>query len=389
MLFSPFKLERFFSKYEFSAPYILCSSDVEPFLIHELLGLEADSLKAGATGQLPLLKLGYTETQGSKILREEISKLYKDIKPENTLVHSGAEEGIFILMNVFLKEGDHVIVQFPGYQSLCEVAKGIGCEVTKWIVKGGDNWDLDLDFLEMNIKKNTRAIIVNFPHNPTGCIMTKDKFEKVVNITREKNIYLISDDVYRFLEYKDEYRLPSICEVYENGITISSMSKAFALPGLRLGWTVTRNQEVINKMQILKDYTTICISAPSEFLGLVALRNKGKIFKRNLDVILDNLKIFDNFLNKFSNLFSYIPPMGGTMAFPKLKLDLDVEKFCIDLIEKKGVFLLPSTVYDYGNKHFRVGLGRKNVKECLEKFDEFLSENQELLENRLVSTKNY
>ena len=370
MEMEPFKLERFFAKYEFSAPYLLCSSDPESFSIEELLNFEPNSFEA-----FKKTWLGYTETQGNPELREAITKLYLSIKPENILVHSGAEEGIFIFMNIALKAGDHVIVQFPIYQSLFEVAKSIGCEITKWIGEEENNWELDIEFLKKNIKKNTKAIIINCPHNPTGYVMNKEKLEQIIKIAKENDIIIFSDEVYRFLEYKDEDRLPAICDIYENGISIGGMSKAFALPGLRIAWTSTRNNKILNEMAQFKDYTTICSSAPSEFLSLIALRNKEKIFTRNLEIISNNLKILKDFFVKYENLFTWVPPKATTMAFPRIKLDIDIEKFCSDLVHKKGVFLLPSTMYDFGNKNFRIGFGRKNMSKCLKKLEEYISEN--------------
>lgn len=370
MQIEEFKLERFFAKYEFQAPYLLCSSDPESFLIEELLSFEPHSMES-----FKKQWLGYTETQGNPTLRQEIIKLYEKINPENVLVHSGAEEGIFIFMNVALKPGDHVIAMFPAYQSLYEVAKSIGCEVTRWILDENNDWELNIDFLKQNIRKNTKAIILNCPHNPTGYVMSKEKLKQIIDIVRKENIFIFSDEVYRFLEFKDEDRLPAICDAYENGISIGGMSKAFALPGLRICWTATKNKDILNKMARFKDYTTICSSAPSEFLAELALRNKEKILKRNIEIILKNLKILNSFFDKYKDVFSWQQPKAGTIAFPGIKLNLDIEKFCIDLTEKKGVFLLPSTKYDFGNKNFRIGFGRKNMPEALKIFEGYIVEN--------------
>ena len=380
MIIEEFKLERFFAKHEFKAPYLLCSSDPESFSIEELLSYEQSSFEA-----FKKQWLGYTETQGSPELREEIAKLYEKINSENILVHSGAEEGIFIFMNIALKPGDHVISMFPAYQSLYEVAKAIGCEVTKWILEEKNNWELNIDVLRQNIRKNTKAIILNIPHNPTGYVMKKEKLMQIVDIAKEKNILIFCDEVYRFLEYKEEDRLPAICDVYENGISVGGMSKAFALPGLRICWTATRNKMILNQMAKFKDYTTICSSAPSEFLATLAIRNKEKIFKRNIDIILTNLKMLNAFFDKHKDIFNWAMPKAGTIAFPGLRLDTDIEKFCVDLIEKKGIFLLPSTKYDFGNKNFRIGFGRKNMPVCLEKFEEYINQHRLTLQQKFLN----
>lgn len=367
---SPFKLERFFAKYEHKVPYLLCSSDPESFLIKELLNLEP-----GSSEDFDKCWLGYMEAVGSLTLRTEISKIYNNIAPNETLVHAGAQEVIFVFMSSNLESGDHVIVHFPNYQSLEEVARYKGAEVTRLITKEEDNWEIDVDFIKQNIKKNTKAIIINCPHNPTGYLMSKEKLNEIVEIARKNNIIIFSDEVYRLLEYDEKDRLPAICDIYENGLSVGVMSKAFGLAGLRIGWAASKNKKILENMSVFKDYTTICSSAPSEFLATFALRNKEKILKRNRSIIGSNVNILNKFFDKHTRFFNWKLPKAGTIAFPSIKLDIGIERFCLDLIEKKGVFLLPSTVYDYGDKNFRIGFGRKNLPECLAKFEEYLIEN--------------
>lgn len=364
-----FKLERFFAKYEFSAPYILCSSDPQSLTIEELLALEENSLEG-----LKKHYLGYTETKGSPKLREEISKLYENIYDNEILVHSGGEEGIFLFMNCALSKGDHIIALFPAYQSLYSIAENIGCEVTYWKLKENENnvFELDINFLKYSIKENTKAIIVNFPHNPTGYLPSLEIFKEIIKIASENNILLFCDEVYRFLEHNKKDTLPSACDLYDFAISTGSMSKAFGLPGLRIGWSTSRNQALLNKMWSYKDFTTICSSAPSEYLATLAIRNREKIFKKNLSLIEDNLKVLKDFFNSHKDLFSFSPPKATTIAFPRLLKNINSEEFCVNLVEKQGVFLLPSTKYDFGNKNFRVGFGRKSMKECLNQLEIYL-----------------
>ena len=369
MRIKDFKLEEYFAKYEFTVEYSLCSSDCESFSVNELLTLEKDSLK-----DLKEVRLGYTESLGNPLLREEISKLYSDIKPEEIIVFSGAQEGIFVFMNVLLKKGDHVIVQYPAYQSLYEIANAIGCKVTKWIMRDENNWELDLKFLESNIENSTKCIVVNFPHNPTGYLISKENYDKIIKLAKENDIYILSDEVYKFLEYNKADRLPSACDLYEKGISINVMSKAFGLAGLRIGWIATKNKALFKKIASFKNYTTICNSALSEFFSILALRNKDKIINRNLDIINKNLNLLDNFFNKYKNIFYWVKPIASSIAFPRLIIDTNVEAFCFDLIKEKGVLLMPGTNYDYGDHHFRIGFGRKNMPEALKKLEEYLEE---------------
>ncbi len=370
MKLDDFKLERFFAQYEFSAPYILCSSDPQSFALKEILSLENNSEEA-----FNKLWLGYTETKGNPELKEEISHLYENIYSNEILVHSGGEEGIFLFMNTALDKGDHIISLFPSYQSLYSVAEDIGCEVTLWklIEKENNTFEIDLDFLIRSIKNNTKAIIINFPHNPTGYVPDIKVFKDIIEIAKKYNLLVFSDEVYRHLEHDKNNTLPSACDLYDFAVSTGSMSKAFALPGLRIGWTATRNQNLLNKMWSFKDFTTICCSAPSEFLAKLAIRNKDRIFKRNLEIIKNNLQILKDFFKKHENFFTFSPPKATTIAFPRLNKNLDSEKFCVDLINKQGVFLLPSTKYEYGNKNFRIGFGRKNMKDCLNELEKYLS----------------
>jgi aspartate/methionine/tyrosine aminotransferase len=290
-------------------------------------------------------------------------------------VFSGAEEAIFIFMNALLNKEDHIIVQFPAYQSLYEIANAIGCKVTKWIMDDENHWELDLQFLETNITPSTKCIVVNFPHNPTGYLPKKDSYEKIIELAKKNNIYLLSDEVYRFLEYTETDRLPSACDLYEKGISIGVMSKSFGLAGLRIGWIATKDIAIFKEVASFKNYTTICNSALSEFLAILALRNRNKIISRNIEIINNNLNLLDVFFNKYNNIFKWVKPIAGSIAFPSLLIDESVETFCLKLLKEKSVLLMPSTNYNYSDRHFRIGFGRKNMLEALLKLEDFLKEN--------------
>ncbi|VEP12075.1 Aminotransferase class I and II [Hyella patelloides LEGE 07179] len=367
MKLPPFKLERFFAQYEFKAPYLLCSSDCEAMTIEELLSLES-----GAVSQFHQTWLGYTESQGSPELRQVVTGIYQKIGTEDILIHASAEEAIFIFMNVALQSGDHLIVHFPCYQSHISIARSIGCEVSEWMSRETDDWELDLDWLRGAIQPNTKAILINCPHNPTGYVMSRAKLEELIAICRQHNLILFSDEVYRFLEYREEDTLPAACDLYENAVSLGAMSKTYGLAGLRIGWIATRNREIYDAMARFKDFTSICNSAPSEFLATLALRHQDKIIQRNLEIIARNLQVLTPFFSNHVDIFNWSSPKGGSTAFPSLRLDVNVEDFCFDLVNKKGVLLLPSNCFNYGDKHFRLGLGRKNLPECLERLEEYL-----------------
>ena len=365
----PFKLERYFAKYEFNTQFLLCSSDCEAMSIANLLAFEPDAAR-----EFQRVWLGYTESQGSPTLRKEISKIYQTIPPENILVHTGAEEAIYLFMFAAFKKGDHVIVHSPGYQSLAEVARAAGCDVSPWRAREENKWALDLDELSHLMRTNTKAIIINIPNNPTGYLMPRADYDALHKFAQEENLLLFSDEVYRESEYDPEYRLPAACDVGEHAVSLGVTSKTYGLTGLRIGWVATKNKRIYEAMASLKDYTTICNSAPSEFLAEVAMRNRQKLAQRNLDIIKENLTVIDDLFARYPDLFSWIRPKAGSMGYPHL-LKGNVENFCDDLVRKAGVLLLPGSMYDYSRNHFRLGLGRKNLPQAVERLEEYLKNN--------------
>ena len=367
MNLKPFALERYFARYEFSVKYQLSSSDCDGLSQSELVGMADDETRKIWDN----LALGYTESLGHPLLREEISRLYQGITADECLVIV-PEEGIFIALNSILRAGDHVICTFPGYQSLYEIAGGLGCEVTRWEPEEHNGWRFDPDFLKKNIKPNTKLVIVNLPHNPTGYFPPAEDYQVIVDLARKNDLYLFSDEMYRFLEYGTAVKLPSSCEVYEKAISLFGMSKTFGMAGARIGWLVTKDKCLYQKMAAFKDYTTICSSAPSEVLSLIALRSKEVIIGRHLARIKRNLALLDPFFEEFRGWFEWIKPKAGTIGFPRLNGPMTASGFCRKVVQEAGIMLLPSTVFDYGDQHFRLGFGRENMPEVLEIFRDFL-----------------
>ena len=363
----PFKLERYFAKYEFSAKYLLSSSDCDGLLQSDLLAMADDETKKLWDN----LTLGYTESLGHPLLREEIAKLYQGVTANDCLVIV-PEEGIYVALNSILQSSDNVICTYPGYQSLYEIAEGLGCEVTKWEPEEASGWRFNPEFLEKNIKPNTKLLIFNFPHNPTGYLPTKEDYQRIIDLAKKNNLYIISDEMYRFLEYEPNNRLPSACEVYDKAVSLFGMSKTFGMAGARIGWIVTKDKELYTKMAIFKDYTTICSSAPSEILSLIALRAKDKIIEKHLTRIKRNLALLDRFFDEYKDLFEWVKPKAGTIGFPRLLGKQNTLDFCQKVVKESNIMLLPSTVYDYDDSHFRLGFGRENMPEALDRFKEYL-----------------
>jgi aspartate/methionine/tyrosine aminotransferase len=364
-----FKLEVFFEKYEFTAPYLLTQSDCESMTVSELLAMEPDSEK-----MLKDIWLGYTEVPGHPGLRELIaSSLYRNMQPENIVVYTGAQEGIYAYMNVLLAQGDHVICMFPTYQSLYEVALSKGLEVSKWNLKQTDNkWRPDFDELKSLIKDNTKLIIVNTPNNPTGYTLNENEIRELCKIAEEKDIYVFADEVYKNLDL-DGVSKPWIADMYDKATSVGVMSKAYGLAGLRVGWLASKDTAILEKATKYKHYLSINTSCVCEFLSILALKHSDKILKRNLDIIRENLNRANAFFAKYENLFVNNPPQCGPIAFHKLKLDIKIDEFCDDLVQKTGVLLLPATAYEYPDTYFRMGYGRKEFEVPLNKLEEYIN----------------
>jgi aspartate/methionine/tyrosine aminotransferase len=363
MQISPFKLERYFAQYEFKVKYLLSPSDCESLSLRELLHMaDPDSLALWDE-----LRLGYTESPGHPLLRGEVARQYRTMAPEQVMM-AAPEEAIFVAMHTLLHPGDEVIVLSPAYQSLYEIARAIGCRVTPWTVElGADGWRLDLSRLEHALTEHTRLLVINFPHNPTGYLPTLDEFMDIVALARRRGAHVFCDEMYRGLEYAPDLRLPAMCDLYEKGLSLSGLSKTYALPGLRLGWLATQDRAMVEQCVAFKDYTTICNSAPSEVLGLMALRAREAIAARNLAIVQDNLRIAERFFAGQPNHFVWIKPRAGSVAFPRWAGQMPVEQFCREALDQQGVLIVPGSLFDFPGDHFRVGLGRRNLAEALDR----------------------
>jgi aspartate/methionine/tyrosine aminotransferase len=359
-----FELERFFARWEFSVRHLLCASDVEAYRLPELTSL----MDAETRSLWESLSLGYTEAAGHPLLREAIAALYDGVAPDQVLVHSGAQEAIFAFCNVALRRGDHVIVVWPSYQSLHEVARAAGADVELLPLRFEDAWALDLTVLSSMLRPSTRAIIVNFPHNPTGALPDLETWNELVEIADEAGALLFSDEVYRGLEHGRD-SLPAAVDTCAGGVSLGVMSKSFALPGLRIGWIACRDRELLARLAAFKDYLTICSSAPSEVLAITALRARDRVLERSRGIVRPNLALLDDFFARNSDRVQWIRPGGGTTAFPRLLAGLGIQQFSKDLLKREGVLLMPGSLFGHSGNHFRLGFGRADLPAALSRME--------------------
>lgn len=371
-----FALEVYFSKWEFAAKYHLTASDAQSMTVSQLLS----HASAEDRERFDNLHLGYTKTFGAEPLLEQIVRTYEAIATDQLLCFAGAEEGIYVAMRVLLQPEDHCIVITPNYQAAETIPLSI-CAVTGVALDENANWALDLDKVRAALRPNTKLISINFPNNPTGAIPSQEIFAGLIELCRERGIWLFSDEVYRLIEHRPDARIPQVADVYERGVSLNVMSKSYGLPGLRIGWLACQDRAFLQSCERYKHYLSICNSAPSELLAEIALKAREAIVRRNRDLARGNLALLDDFFADFPALFDWRRPDGSCVAFIRYKGADGVEQFCERLVEETGVLLLPSSIYrsELGpvpQDHFRIGFGRANLAEGLSVFREWLMRNR-------------
>jgi aspartate/methionine/tyrosine aminotransferase len=363
-----FALERYFARWEFAVEHLLCASDVQGYAMADVLALADDETRRLWDG----LTLGYTESTGHPLLRREIASLYDDVDADDVLVFAGAEEAIFCLVNVTMGPGAHAIVTWPGYQSLYEIARATGAEVSLHGLHEADGWALDLARLRAQVTPSTRLIVVNAPHNPTGMQPDRATFDGLVAIAEEAGATLVVDEVYRELEFDPTCRLPAAVEASSRGVSVGVMSKSYAMAGLRIGWLASRDRDLLARCAAFKDYTTICSAAPSEILALIGLRARDVVLARSRGIVAANLERLDAFFEDWGDRFTWVRPRAGSIGFPRLTAPgIDIDLWAASLVEAEGVLLLPGSQFGVGGNHFRIGFGRTDLPVALDRLEAF------------------
>ncbi len=372
-----FRLETYFSRWEFSAEHHLTASDVESMTIAELLAMGTDDDRSS----FEHLHLGYTPTWGTDELRDAIAASYQGVEAADILGFAGAGEALFWAMQIFVEAGDHVIVTVPNYQSIESIPMATGLDVSGlelWTGTGSDlRWTLDLDRFESLLRPNTKVVAVNFPNNPTGFVPDRDTWIAFNKLCHERGVRVVSDEVYRGVEIDPADTIPSAVEINPSALTVGVMSKAYALPGLRIGWIASHDRTTLAKLEKAKHYTSVASATPSEYLAVIGLRHGERILQRNREIVAANDRLATERLGAYPDLFEYISPIGGCVTFPRYLGADGVESFCTRAVEKRGVFLLPASVYrsDVGEvptDRFRIGIGRADVAESLDALAGFL-----------------
>ena len=369
MKIDKFKVEEWFNEYEHKAKYDLADTCVESLSVEELFSVtgEKDKHLKHVFNQ----KLNYGAIHGSDRLKKTVCTLYENQNPDNITITHGTIGANQLAMLSLIERGDKVVSIIPTYQQHYSIPKSIGANVSLLFLKEENNWLPDLDELEKLVGKDTKIICMNNPNNPTGSVIPYDMLAKITDIAKKSNAYILCDEVYRGLEH-DGNISKSIADIYEKGISTSSVSKVFSLAGLRLGW-IAASKEIIEEVNHQREYNTISVGILDDYFASLAIENKDKIIKRNLEKINTGKTILQTWLNKEKHVRCVLP-QGGTTAFIRYNLPITSTELCKKLQEETGVMILPGETMELDG-YLRIGYGNnfQQLKKALDIFSEWLN----------------
>ncbi len=345
-----FGVERWMDDYENFAINNIAETCVDSMTVGELLEM------TGRTGkvmeELLEMRLTYGHIPGSPSLRQGIAGLYEKLEEDNILVMNGGSAANFMIFYSLIEPGDKVISVNPTYQQLYSIPESFGAKVDILPLKAEDGFFPDLEKLSLMATADTKMICINNPNNPTGSLMDRHMLEKIVEIARGCGAWLHCDEVYRMLVHEPGIDVPSVADLYDKGISTGSMSKAFSLAGLRVGW-MAGCKDFIDECMLRRDYTTISCGMIDDVLASIGLEHKEKILERNIAIVRNNAAILDSWVESESRI-SYVRPRGGTTAFLHYDYEIPSRDFCRRLVEMNGTLLVPGECFDMEN-YLRIG----------------------------------
>ena len=364
MKLEQFIMERMQSSWENLVRYNLSESGVHPVAVRELI--------PAATQQDDLLslELGYGQSNGTPELRNAVAAIYEGATEENVLVTTGTSEANFLAVWSLVEPGDEAVMILPNYMQTWGIARAFGAEIKPVQLIEEMNWAPDLDELESIVSAKTRLIIVCNPNNPTGAIMTGSEMDRIVEAARRVGAWLLADEVYRGAE-RERPLTPSFWGKYEKVIVTGGLSKAYGLPGLRIGWIVT-SKDLAARAWSYHDYTTIGPSMISDVLARAALKpeNRRRLLARTRNILNSNFPVMRKWVDSYGGMFALIEPQAGAIAYLRYDLDVDSLEFVERLREQKSVLIVPGEHFLMKN-FLRIGFG--NTPECLREGLELIS----------------
>lgn len=344
MWFKRMILEEWFDEYQYAVKYDIGESAVK-YLTFGQLGISIDHLP-----------IRYGHHTGRPDLRACLSEQYQPLSAANVLVTSGGSEAIFLIAAALLKPGDHVIVEHPNYPSLYEIPRSLGCAVSFLPLRFENQFKPDLSELDHLITPQTRLVSLTHPNNPTGSMISREALTELIRWVEDKGLYLLFDETYREMGFENS--LPPACTLSRRAISLSSMSKCYGLPGIRIGWMVTQDQELLTSALNIREQVTITNNAIGEEIALQVLMQKERYLSQARESILRNRAIVAQWMDRQED-FEWIFPEAGVVSLPRLKehVHVEPEKLYVHLAKKYQTFVIPGRCFEVDNRYFRLGFG--------------------------------
>ena len=345
MWFKRMTLEVWFDEHQYNVEYDVGESAVKFLTVGDLdIDLASVALRYGHHTGLPQLK-------------EQIAADYPGLTSDQVVVTSGGSEAIFALNSALLKPGDHVVVEHPNYASLYEIPRSLSCEVSFLPLNFDNGFQPDLDQLDSLITPQTKLVSLTHPNNPAGSMITEEELRRVIDIVEKHDVYLMFDETYRDLDFTGE-PLPTAASLSRKAISLSTMSKCYGLPGIRIGWMATQDQFILDSLLAIREQITITNNAVGEAIALHVLERKNSFLQRSKEHVLKNLATASDWLDKQPQI-EWIPPVAGVVGFPRFTEDItfDPEDFYQLLAKKYKSFVIPGRCFEVDNRHFRLGFG--------------------------------
>lgn len=371
MKIKPFAVEEWMNAWEVGAKYNIAETCVDSISMNELFELTGED-KTEFLNRLCARRLSYGDIEGLPEFRKGVCGLYKTLNIENIVPTHGASGANHHVFYSLISPGDRVVSIMPTYQQLYSIPESYGADVQILHLSKENNYLPDLEKLRRLVTPKTKMICINNPNNPTGALMSEQILREIVEIARSADAWILCDEVYRHLSQEDGW-CPSIVDLYEKGISVSSMSKVFSLAGLRLGWIATHDMSVVKSCLSHRDYNLVSCGVFDEMLAAVALKHRDKLLERSRKIVRENLQILDDWVGSEPHV-SYVKPKAGTTALVYYDLDISSYEFCEEMYKKTGAFVTPGDCFEVPHS-MRIGYayGKQDLIDGLKAISEYIA----------------
>lgn len=371
MKIKPFAVEEWMNAWEVGAKYNIAETCVDSISMNELFELTGED-KTEFLNRLCVRRLSYGDIEGLPEFRKGVCGLYKTLNIENIVPTHGASGANHHVFYSLISPGDRVVSIMPTYQQLYSIPESYGADVQILHLSKENNYLPDLEKLRRLVTPETKMICINNPNNPTGALMSEQMLREIVEIARSADAWILCDEVYRHLSQEDGW-CPSIVDLYEKGISVSSMSKVFSLAGLRLGWIATHDMSVVKSCLSHRDYNLVSCGVFDEMLAAAALKHRDKLLERSRKIVRENLQILDDWVGSEPHV-SYVKPKAGTTALVYYDLDISSYEFCEEMYKKTGAFVTPGDCFEVPHS-MRIGYayGKQDLIDGLKAISEYIA----------------